>query len=741
MMKRLGLVWTTVMLLAAGHALVAAESPWETIEWGRMNQSQRFKWALDLYRMDRAEDSAEMLSRVIASAPEPRKVAELADMLGPRLRAAMLADEKTTKAVQEWVKLYQSAIEKLRRDDAYVSEMVGGLAEDGPDREVYATRLEQVQEFAVPHVIHLMAQAGNEKGRVIGRRMLLRLRRVSVLPTVEYLESPDDTLRIVLLGVLGELKDVRAQAAVCRVAVDRQAEKRVRQAAMDALLSIIHQPRAGLALAKNPAVNYWRLAHAYLHEAPFALPTMDGDELPVWKWSAEKNAATYTMVPRRLYNEELADEACFDGLAINKNDIALRSMAIAVSFSKKLELLDAKDAKVERALEMAILVGGKRALQRCMAQALADGDLGIAILAAQTLGKVGAGKGFTVLEEVETANPLLAALTCEDRAVRFAAARAVVACQPKAGPMAVSLSPRPGGGRMKTGAFDNYRQVLPALSWGLMYDMPGRTVLIIHPDTGTINYYKGELRSLGHTVVDATDLSKGMLHAASLPRPDVVLLSAEFVKSLEGVRSILGSRRIPIVLLVTPEQKQAFGENADVLVGHSGVDNLKLVLGRLLEVPEKKVVAQLIPGISARAASSLAEVVPAATPLPMSSVVPALRRVLTSEDDAVRLPALRALGNIAPPDAALDVLAVAANKRTKKEVRLAALDALAKILEAQREVPPDVFVDLVPLSSEDDAEISLAAARAISVAKFDPGQFADLMVLKRVQAIQSGARP
>ena len=146
-------------------------------------------------------------------------------------------------------------------------------------------------------------------------------------------------------------------------------------------------------------------------------------------------------------------------------------------------------------------------------------------------------------------------------------------------------------------------------------------------------------------------------------------------------------------------------------------------------------------GISARAAEALAGIVPQATPLPMKSMAGSLRRVLTSTNDAVRIPALHALGHVAADEAALDVLAVAADKRATKPVRLAALDALAKILQAQRQVPPDVFTDLVPLSSESDAQISLAAARAIAVAKFDPGQFADLMVLKRVQEITSGVRP
>jgi len=180
---------------------------------------------------------------------------------------------------------------------------------------------------------------------------------------------------------------------------------------------------------------------------------------------------------------------------------------------------------------------------------------------------------------------------------------------------------------------------------------------------------------------------------------------------------------------------------AGALAGRATDKNISLVLKTVMDVPEKKLVTDLIGHISERAATALAGLLPETTPLPMNTVEAALRRNLASKDDTVRLPALRALGNIAASESALDVLAVAADKRAAKPVRLAALDALASILKAQRQVPPDVFADLVPISSEEDAEISLAAARAITVARFDPAQFADLMVLKRVREITTGVRP
>lgn len=289
------------MLLVACGGPLAAESPWETIEWERMNTTQRFRWALDLYRMGRPDESAVMMQRVIASAPNARTVARAQDLLTPELRADMLANPKTTKAVQDWAGVYQAAVEKLRFNDGYISEMVDKLTGDLADRELAMTRLNQLSEFAVPHVIRMMANTQKAEHRVTGGRMLLRLDRAAVLPMIEYLHSSDDSLRVVLLELLGELRDVRALAAVSQLAGDREAAPALREAALRCLARIVDQVRPGLRLHRSPEVNYLRLADAYLHEKDFTLSTMAGENLPIWKWSDEKKDVTRRMTPRKLY--------------------------------------------------------------------------------------------------------------------------------------------------------------------------------------------------------------------------------------------------------------------------------------------------------------------------------------------------------------------------------------------------------------------------------------------------------
>ena len=735
MTKRMVFIVLVTWALLVPGLLSAQESPWETIEWGRMNQTQRFKWALDLYRLGRPEAAAEMMGRVIAAAPDPRTAAELNDLLDPQLRTAMVADAKTLKAVQDWTKLYETSIQKLRLDDAYIREMAGKLTGDAPQVEAGMVRLKQLSEFAVPHIIQVMSQTQNDAHRATCRKALLRLGRGAVLPTIEALSYPDQSLRITLLGVLGELQDARAMAAVCRVARDHEMAPLVREAAMDALVRIAAKPRQGLELSKTPALNYYQLADAYLHERDFTFPALEGDKLPLWTWSAEKKWVGYSLVPRNLYHDLLAEAACYDGLLLDKDDLSLRAMAIAVYFAQKLELVGTDDTDVKRALDLAILVGGKQALQECLEKALSDGDSGIAVQAAQALGEVGAGKGFSLIEQLKEANPLLSALDDENRAVQFAAACAVVACQPSGIPESAGVHDA-----YRTGRFDNYLKVLPALSWGLMYELPSRTVLVIHPSTDVVNYYKGELQKLGHSVEEATTLPGGMDLASRLPRPDVVLLASEFLGNLDGLRGILGSPRIPVVLLAPPgtTATESTPGIAGMLVDRAPVSNIKLLLSTTLDVPEKKLVTDLFGHISERAAAALAQVVPAASPLPINTIAPALCRVLVSSDDDVRVPALRALGHVAVAEDTLSVLAVAGDGAARKPVRLAALDALAKILQAQEQVPPDVFTGLVPISSDKDGDVALAAARAISVARFDPAQFTDLLVLKRVQEVKAG---
>ena len=122
----------------------------------------------------------------------------------------------------------------------------------------------------------------------------------------------------------------------------------------------------------------------------------------------------------------------------------------------------------------------------------------------------------------------------------------------------------------------------------------------------------------------------------------------------------------------------------------------------------------------------------------MTEVVPALRQALSYESDAIRIPALKALGAIGAAEAIPDILKVAAQDKNAKGVRLAALDGLAAIFESAGQVGPDVFRRLVPVADSDDDEIAFAATRAVSLARFDPEQFGDLVMKKRVQEIKAG---
>jgi hypothetical protein len=66
MTKRMVLIVLVTWAIMQPGLLPAAESPWETVEWGRMNQTQRFKWALDLYRLAPSPSSTTSWTRSFA---------------------------------------------------------------------------------------------------------------------------------------------------------------------------------------------------------------------------------------------------------------------------------------------------------------------------------------------------------------------------------------------------------------------------------------------------------------------------------------------------------------------------------------------------------------------------------------------------------------------------------------------------------------------------------------------------
>jgi hypothetical protein len=108
------------------------------------------------------------------------------------------------------------------------------------------------------------------------------------------------------------------------------------------------------------------------------------------------------------------------------------------------------------------------------------------------------------------------------------------------------------------------------------------------------------------------------------------------------------------------------------------------------------------------------------TRIPIKRSADALRKVLKSRPDEVRLPSIEALGNIKATEAAGELAAVYANEENAKPIRIAAMRSLGQVLQGQTSSSGQVLKTIVDGMRSQDIELRQASWFAFSNANPDP---------------------
>ena len=204
--------------------------------------------------------------------------------------------------------------EPLREGKKIVLGYVDDLASE--EFEIYRNAHWHLKNYGSWAVRFLLpALADETQDRVRSRTMLL-LKEMGVdatLALIEALESENDFLQQTAAIVLGNIRDDRAIAALKKIHEDPNEKSEVKKYAQEALLKIT---------AKNS--NEWRKAADYYYTLAEKYYYGDSGVIfnwqryyLIWSWDAENDRLLERRCARFVFNEQLAEEALFDLLALN----------------------------------------------------------------------------------------------------------------------------------------------------------------------------------------------------------------------------------------------------------------------------------------------------------------------------------------------------------------------------------------------------------------------------------------
>ncbi len=560
-------------------------------------------------------------------------------------------------------------------------------------------------EYAVPALVkHLGSNDIDVRANAI--IAISRLGTDAVAPLAASLTTGSDMQRRNAAEILGRIGDERAIPAL--LAASGSGGSAGDSAAAAA---------AALGGSGDASEAYLMLAKKYYHGDAQTLRNYDGT---FTVWAAADGAVAGTDVPGFIYNYELAEQACYDALALNAASSKARAM-IALTAYGELAAWNNLSAEAQASDAMASTksaLAGARALAAAaghddvmgalsMSMHMRNGD--VAALLCGTLADLGWSG------DLQGGSALTEALTDSDKTIRYAAAIALLRIDPSNSFPTSNLVAQLAGDAASEAAIQQ--------------------VLVIDSDTKNGMNTQRALNDAGFYAVAAQSGAEGLLIAKRTGGFDAIMVrdtlsdltSYQVLDELRGDFRTANAKTVVIggdaakysnhgIAGVSPTSDDAVGLVKSVKDALAGATDANAAAANGLSVSASNAVAGVKGG-----AFNLSDA--------QGGLLAALR---DGSADEVRLAALGALANIADADAAGTLTGVLSRSENSAEIRAAAGAALGRAIMG---VAPsgDALDALVAAMGDESIAVRTAAGGALSCADLTDDQRAKVLMARRLK--------
>ena len=287
-------------------------------------------------------------------------------------------------------------------------------------------RLRNAGEYAIPFMLDALADPSREEELPNIVRALPQIGRDAIRPLTTALQTDSVALRAEIIKALGKIGYPQSTAYLKLVA-EKDATDKLRELARDSIRQI--DP----AMLNVPAAQlFYQLGENYYYHAESLASAADANFANVWFWDAATQKLAREEVAKNYFNELMAMRSCEWALKTDPGFGSAIGLWLA-AFFKAQSMGEAKmpayfgDGHAD-ALVYATTAGVEY-LHQALARAVKDNNAYVALGVVEALATTAGEK--SLLYEIDAAQPLLQALSFDDRKVRYSAAIAIAAAGPQ----------------------------------------------------------------------------------------------------------------------------------------------------------------------------------------------------------------------------------------------------------------------------------------------------------------------
>ena len=640
---------------------------------------------------------------------------------------------------------YKGRLRQLH-DPERIKKLIAGLKENFIDRTFAMEELTLAGDYAVPGLLKFLQENTDAEQRAYAAYVLSRLRGTAVPAIMEALKYKDPLVRQIIVQALEVIGDPRSIPALLWLAQEANAHPLVAAGAKRALLKISDAPNllqtpasvAFLDLAKDFYEGNRKvvLPHVYEH----LVWRYDPKTNELVSESVPRHLYPFRMAEEMCRNALLANPNFEPAVPLLIGVLFAQQNLLEGFFSSikgKETPLPEEQEEAELArpiydrLQMAPAIAqsaGRKFVYAALQRALRDAQPEVAISCIRVLPSIADGSALPtppvpeeealkatkgkpkpaarpirVLpwygpEEKEQpappppvanpnsipldGSPLVQALSCPDRRVRYAAAEALVAI----GPTQMILdAPK---------VMNNLSQALAETAY--------HVALLVDEDEAAAEELRPLLSDVGVQPVLARSQRDALTAARELPPKDFVIVSG-LLKRVEPAEMLASLRRIytlggvPAIVITTrsdlPKMREIFAkENVTFLLRPFVAASVRGAIDEVLKTTPAPKGKDLAASYASSAARALASVNAATSIFKLEDALDALLEAVSSavQPDAVRIPCVTAIQHAAKPRSVPYLIQVYGDPKSSKDLRLSLLAGIGACAVSRKDLPEDV---------------------------------------------------
>lgn len=381
-------------------------------------------------RFDMAKGNAQA---ILQSNPDPVKLLELSRANQQGYQILVRVNEAAPDA--ELADLSSKVLAIIERgrfiertEPRIIAEEVRRLSSTDRGWLIAVKRLRNAGEYAIPFMLDAMADPTRESELTNIVRALPEVGRDAIRPLAAALQTENVPLKAQIIIALGKIGYPQSLPYL-KYIVENDDSSQLRAMAQNSIRQI------NPAMLQVPAAQlFYELAEKYYYHTDSLAPAQDVNFANVWFWDSDAGKPVRQEVDKNYFNELMAMRTCEWTLRADPGFGSAIGLWIASFFkaeSTGVEKMPAYFGERHADALVYATTAGVEYLHQALARAVKDNNAHVALGVIEALATTAGEK--SLLYQIGPSQPLLDALSFNDRMVRYSAAIAVGAAGPTEG--------------------------------------------------------------------------------------------------------------------------------------------------------------------------------------------------------------------------------------------------------------------------------------------------------------------